>query len=169
MTQGGDAASVPRMKTSSLTLACAFAAGLIACSEKKPAEPPPQQPPTQPAAEAPKAPAADAPAADAPAAGAEVTAAAESEAGEIFRTRCVTCHGADGKGDGPAAAALNPKPRSFADAAWQKTITDEHIDKIILGGGPAVGKSPLMPPNPDLEAKPQVVSALRAKVRSYAQ
>jgi mono/diheme cytochrome c family protein len=29
----------------------------------------------------------------------------------------VTCHGAEGKGDGPAAAALNPKPRNFTDVA----------------------------------------------------
>lgn len=32
---------------------------------------------------------------------------------ELFGQQCVTCHGADGKGDGPAAAALNPKPRNF--------------------------------------------------------
>ncbi len=31
----------------------------------------------------------------------------------IFQTTCVSCHGTDGKGDGPAAAGLNPAPRNF--------------------------------------------------------
>ncbi|MBI4817927.1 MAG: c-type cytochrome [Deltaproteobacteria bacterium] len=87
------------------------------------------------------------------------------EADMIFNTRCATCHGPQGKGDGAAAAALNPKPRSFADAEWQKTVTDEHIGTVIVKGGAAAGKSPLMAPNPDLEAKPEVVKALVARVR----
>lgn len=32
---------------------------------------------------------------------------------EIFSTNCVSCHGAEGKGDGAAGVALNPKPRNF--------------------------------------------------------
>jgi mono/diheme cytochrome c family protein len=96
----------------------------------------------------------------------QIPPAAMQEAEQIFKTRCATCHGANGKGDGPAAVALNPKPRDLGDAAWQKSVTDEHIEKIILSGGPAVGKSPLMPANPDLSAKPDVVKALRAIVRN---
>jgi mono/diheme cytochrome c family protein len=100
--------------------------------------------------------------------GAAVPEPAMKEAKEIFASRCTTCHGADGKGDGPAAAALNPKPRDFTDAAWQKTLSDEAIDKIIIGGGAAVGKSPMMPPNPDLANKPDVVKGLRVLVRGLA-
>ena len=37
---------------------------------------------------------------------------------------------------------------------------------IIKFGGAAVGKSPAMPPNPDLVAKAEVVTALREHVRS---
>jgi mono/diheme cytochrome c family protein len=89
------------------------------------------------------------------------------EAQEIFQARCVTCHGATGKGDGPGSAALNPKPRNYTLADWQKSVTDEHLAKIILEGGAAVGLSPLMPPNPDLADKPQVVDALVAVIRSF--
>ena len=87
---------------------------------------------------------------------------ARAEAKEIFKTRCATCHGATGTGDGAAAAALNPKPRNYHDGAWQKSVTDEQIEKTIVQGGAAVGKSPLMPPNPDLADKPKTVAGLRA-------
>lgn len=96
----------------------------------------------------------------------KVPAAAKGAARAIFAERCVSCHGTEGKGDGPAGKALNPKPRSFADAAWQKKTTDEHLRKILIGGGPAVGMSPLMPPNPDLKDKPDVVNGLILIVRS---
>lgn len=80
---------------------------------------------------------------------------------------CVTCHGNAGKGDGPGAAALNPKPRSFGDAEWQKSVTDEHLAKVIVEGGKAVGKSELMPPNPDLAGKKDIIDQLVKKVRSF--
>jgi len=85
----------------------------------------------------------------------------------IFQQRCSTCHGTAGKGDGPASATLNPRPRAFGDKEWQKSVTDEHIEKIIKEGGAAVGKSPLMPPNPDLVDKPEVIKGLRSLVRQY--
>ena len=93
--------------------------------------------------------------------------AAMQEAQSIYSTRCVTCHGPGGKGDGPAGAALSPKPRDLGDPTWQQSVTDEHIEKIIQSGGPAVGKSPLMPANPDLNSKPEVIKALRAIVRGF--
>lgn len=99
------------------------------------------------------------------AASAEITPEATKEAEQIFSTRCTPCHGPQGKGDGPASAGLEPKPRNFTNAAWQSEVTDDHIEKIVVYGGAAVGKSPAMPPNPDLQAKPQVVAALRAHIR----
>ena len=88
-------------------------------------------------------------------------------ANEKWDTLCVTCHGATGKGDGPGAAALNPKPRSFADPAWQSSVTDEHIEKVIVEGGAAVGKSALMTANPDLKDKPEVVKELVKAIRAF--
>jgi mono/diheme cytochrome c family protein len=92
--------------------------------------------------------------------------AARAEAEQIFATRCATCHGPDGAGNGPVAAALDPKPRDFRDASWQDSVSDAHVEKIIQHGGAAVGRSPAMPPNPDLVSRPELVAALRAKVRS---
>lgn len=94
-----------------------------------------------------------------------VSAAAKAEADEIFETRCATCHGAVGKGDGPGSGGLTPAPRDLTQAEWQKSVTDEHIEKIILYGGAGVQMSLQMPPNPDLNGKPEVVTALRIHVR----
>jgi mono/diheme cytochrome c family protein len=139
-------------------LACLL---LVACEEKKETKPKTLQ--AEPTAAAP-APAAAAPAAAAPAAPA---AGPEAEAREVFNTRCATCHGTAGKGDGLASAALNPKPRDMTDPAWQKSVTDDHLKKVIVEGGAAVGKSALMAANPDLKDKPAVVEALVKIVRGY--
>ncbi|MBK7670535.1 MAG: c-type cytochrome [bacterium] len=101
--------------------------------------------------------------------GVNISAADRKEAHDIFQTRCATCHGQFGRGDGPGAAALNPKPQNYADAAWQQKVTDAEIEKAIVFGGASVGKSAQMVPNPDLEAKPGVVAALREKVRSFGE
>lgn len=87
---------------------------------------------------------------------------------EIFAQRCVPCHGSTGHGDGPASASLDPKPRKFVDHAWQTQVTDTYIEKIIKLGGAAVGKSPAMPSNPDLN-DPQVLAGLRTVVRGFGQ
>lgn len=97
---------------------------------------------------------------------AEAGGDAKAQAQEIFANRCTPCHGASGKGDGPASKGLTPPPRNFSDPAWQASVTDDYIEKIIKYGGAAVGKSPAMPANPDLMAKPQVVTELKNIVRS---
>ncbi|OGQ05849.1 MAG: hypothetical protein A2W61_06600 [Deltaproteobacteria bacterium RIFCSPLOWO2_01_44_7] len=63
-----------------------------------------------------------------------------------YNLLCTTCHGATGKGDGAAAAALNPKPRNFQDVAYMSKKTDADLKKVIQQGGAAVGMSPVMPP-----------------------
>jgi mono/diheme cytochrome c family protein len=129
---------------------------LLACGER--------------AAEAPAAPASAGAPPDAPtAASAPAAETALAEAGQIFATRCFTCHGSEGAGDGPGSAALTPKPRNFQDPAWQASVSDEHLEKIVLYGGAAVGRSPTMPGNPDLMSKPETVRALVAHVRGLAR
>lgn len=149
--------------------------GLAGCgAESKPApaadaKPPaaPVAPSAAPAASAPSAPLAPAAPVTPPAARAASSSAKLAE--EIFISRCVTCHGPQGKGDGPGSLGLVPPPRNLSDPAWQATVTDEYLEKIIAYGGIAVGRSAGMPPNPDLMAKKEVVAALRAKVRSLAK
>jgi mono/diheme cytochrome c family protein len=70
------------------------------------------------------------------------------DATAIYAQKCVSCHGVQGKGDGPAGKYLNPKPNDFAMSLKDKT--DDWIAKAIKGGGVAVGLSPVMPPYPDL-------------------
>lgn len=98
-----------------------------------------------------------------------ISQAARDEAKEIFVARCALCHGVNGAANGPNSEGLKPQPRNFQDPEWQASVTDAHIEKIIVEGGAAVGKSAVMPPNPDLAGKPEVVAALRAYVRSLKE
>ncbi len=100
-----------------------------------------------------------------------VALAPEAVAGadQIYLQRCANCHGPEGYGDGQAAASLNPKPRNFHDKYWQKSVDDARIEKVTVAGGQAIGKSPVMSANPDLQEKPAVLKALVAKVRSFGQ
>jgi mono/diheme cytochrome c family protein len=92
-----------------------------------------------------------------------------SEAQLLFANVCSQCHGLEGRGDGPAAVSLNPKPRNYTDAAWQKTVTDADIKAIIVGGGQAVGKSGMMPPNPNLKGRDDVLDELVAIIRGFGK
>lgn len=80
---------------------------------------------------------------------------------------CAACHGTSGKGDGPAAAALNPRPRDHTDAKYMATLKDQDIIKVTKEGGAAVGKSPLMPPWGG-QFTDQQIQDLVAHIRSLA-
>lgn len=84
----------------------------------------------------------------------------------VYAARCAACHGPAGRGDGPAARSLVPRPRAFDDRAWQGAVTDEHLRRVIVEGGAALGKSPAMPAHPDLAAED--VAALVAFIRASA-
>lgn len=62
----------------------------------------------------------------------------------IYKEYCAQCHGATGKGDGPAAAGLDPKPAVHANIPFEKLPMD-YLYNVIYYGGRAVGKSPTMP------------------------
>jgi cytochrome c oxidase cbb3-type subunit 3 len=71
----------------------------------------------------------------------------DAAAGKVLYGQfCAVCHGASGKGDGPTAATLFPKPRDHTDAAYMGSVDDAYLYRVVDGGGASVGKSPLMPP-----------------------
>jgi len=40
-----------------------------------------------------------------------------ARAAELYQSQCAACHGADGRGDGPAGAAMEPAPTDFTEVA----------------------------------------------------
>lgn len=97
-----------------------------------------------------------------------VRSPARAAAKKLMAQRCALCHGKSGAADGPMSRSLNPRPRAFTDPRWQASVKDAHIARIIVGGGSVVGKSPIMPANPDLEGEDAVVKALVELVRGFS-
>ncbi len=94
--------------------------------------------------------------------------AQDAKAGKaLYQQYCSTCHGPQGKGDGPAAAAMNPKPRNHTDGNYMNKLSDAHLRKVISEGGAAVGRSPLMPPWQGVLTSEQIRDVI-AYVRSLA-
>ena len=62
-----------------------------------------------------------------------------------YDANCVGCHGATGKGDGAAAAALNPKPQDHTDGKVMNALSDKYLFDIIKDGGAAMKKAAFMP------------------------
>ena len=50
-------------------------------------------------------------------------AQAQQRGAEIFARQCADCHGATGRGDGPVAYLLDPKPRNFAAGTFRVVST----------------------------------------------
>ena len=143
-----------KSRTLVAVLPAAVAMILVAtgCSKKEPEAP-------AAAAEPAAAPEATSAAAPAPEAAAATTAAAGSAGASAYGMYCVSCHGATGKGDGVAAAALNPKPADFSagtfkyDANGNGTKGEiDDIKAIVHDGAAKHGGSPLMAPWPMLSA-----------------
>ncbi|MES3038044.1 MAG: cytochrome c [Bdellovibrionota bacterium] len=55
---------------------------------------------------------------------------------KLYKTNCAMCHGEQGKGDGPAGAGLNPKPRNLVEGKWtQGPGLVDHF-KVVTNGIP---------------------------------
>ena len=53
----------------------------------------------------------------------------------VYAQTCATCHGTEGKGDGPGGTGLNPKPRNFTQAtAWKNGTRLEDIYRTLDEG-----------------------------------
>jgi mono/diheme cytochrome c family protein len=60
----------------------------------------------------------------------------------LYETRCSPCHGLDGAGDGPAAAALVPKPRNFRDPQFWQGRTPVQLRLVVKQGKPGTMMAP---------------------------
>lgn len=54
----------------------------------------------------------------------------------VFKANCAMCHGDKGLGDGPAGAALNPKPRNLVEGKWTVGGDSISLFKTISNGIP---------------------------------
>ena len=54
----------------------------------------------------------------------------------IYVARCQSCHGATGRGDGPASAAFVKKPRDFSAREYWDAVTDDQLRLYIVEGKP---------------------------------
>jgi mono/diheme cytochrome c family protein len=80
----------------------------------------------------------------------------------LFIDDCVACHGANGEGDGPAAAAFKPKPRNFHSAkGWINGRMASGMYKTLTDGIPG---SP-MPPFSSISVNDRL--AIISYIRSF--
>ena len=84
---------------------------------------------------------------------------------ETYQRNCAPCHGPNGRGDGPSAATLDPKPRDHTNTEYMSNLTDKKIAETIKMGG-IISGYPNMPSNPSLKGD-QIV-ALIAFVRTLS-
>ena len=84
-----------------------------------------------------------------------------------YDANCIGCHGATGKGDGAAAAALTPKPQDHTDGKIMNALTDKYLFDIIKDGGAAMKKAPFMPAS-NKKLSDQEISDVVAYIRSLA-
>ena len=61
---------------------------------------------------------------------------------QIYDDRCAACHGAAGKGDGPAAAMFNPKPANLADKNFMQSLPVDCQFFVIAEGVKGTGMAP---------------------------
>jgi cytochrome c oxidase cbb3-type subunit 3 len=53
---------------------------------------------------------------------------------QIYMEKCTLCHGQTGHGDGPGAAALDPKPRNHTDGSYMNSRTNAQLIEVIKNG-----------------------------------
>ena len=86
-------------------------------------------------------------------------AKADDKSAALYKQKCATCHGADGKGETATGKAM--KVRSFADPEVVKMSDEDLSSAIEKGKGkmPAYGKS----------LKPDEIKAMVSYIRSLAK
>lgn len=75
-------------------------------------------------------------------AAASAFAADANDGKAVYEIRCAPCHGSTGTGDGPAAAAIEPKPRNFRDPSFWRGRTRTSLRLTVEQGRPGTMMSP---------------------------
>lgn len=91
------------------------------------------------------------------------TAAAEEDHAKLFKVRCASCHGVDGKGQTTAGKDLGMK--DWTDGKTLKSLSDDKIREMLRNGVKAPDGKERMPPLPKLTD--EQVTALVKHVRSF--
>ncbi len=91
---------------------------------------------------------------------------------QLYEQKCALCHGPSGKGDGPAAERLLPKPRDLTAGKFKirttasgQVPTDGDLVKVISDGMPGTS----MPAWGKVITKQEDLQALVAYVKSFAE
>jgi len=85
---------------------------------------------------------------------AKPAAAGKVDAAEIYKTRCVVCHAADGN---------SPMPNmSFADGVWRHGSTIKEVTNTITNGVPATAMMPFK-----TQLSPAEIAAMARFVRKF--
>ena len=62
---------------------------------------------------------------------------AMAQVGRLYQEHCMLCHGFFGKGDGPMAEGLNPKPRDFTSYEDMRHLPyTSDVERVIKNGSP---------------------------------
>ncbi|MHB8481735.1 MAG: c-type cytochrome [Nitrospiria bacterium] len=75
------------------------------------------------------------------------SAAVIAKGNEIFHGKggCFSCHGDQGKGDGLAAAGLDPSPRNFTNPEFHKLRTPGEMMWVLKNGSPNTAMIAVIP------------------------
>ena len=63
---------------------------------------------------------------------------------KIFKTRCMICHGVQGKGDGIGGKALTPKPQNLTSGMVQSQTDGEIFWKVTNGRNDMIKWGPIL-------------------------
>jgi mono/diheme cytochrome c family protein len=61
------------------------------------------------------------------------TQAQLTEGKKLYDSKCITCHGKEGEGDGMASASLNPRPKDFKRRVFGRVFFEKTLREGVPG------------------------------------